>query len=137
MSPHIPGEQKKIAVHAAAEHFTVGDLCFAAFTWPELRLAFQIDVPCRKESLFDIGVDRTDRHIPFRMVRNNLIRRLPLIDQMGYQLVFFASSDLVILIPLLEVLRVSRYLRWAKRASYRYLWEMEHLWSGLSQPLQT
>ena len=92
--PIFRGEQKKIAVHAAAEYFTAGDLCFSAFTWPEFRLAFQIDVPCRKEPLFDIGVDRTDRYIQLRMVRNNLIRRLSLIDQRGYQLVFYCQFGL-------------------------------------------
>lgn len=53
-----------------------------ALAGPELRLAFQVDIPGCKESLIDVGVDGTDGHIQFRMVCYDLIGRLSLIDQM-------------------------------------------------------
>ncbi len=81
-------KQEKIAVHAAPEHFTAGDLCFMALAWPELCLAFQVDVPGSKEPLVDIVIDRADGHVQFRVVCHDLVRGLPLIDQMGYQFVF-------------------------------------------------
>ena len=65
-----------------------------ALTGAELRLAFQVNVPCRKEPLVDIGVDRPDRHVQFRMVCHDLVRGLPLIDQMGYQFVFLCQLGL-------------------------------------------
>ena len=65
-----------------------------ALTGAELRLAFQVNVPCRKEPLVDIGVDRPNRHVQFRVVCHDLVRGLPLIDQMGYQLVFLCQLGL-------------------------------------------
>lgn len=65
-----------------------------ALAGPELRLAFQVDIPGCKESLIDVGVDRTDGHIQLRMVCHDLIRGLSLIDQMGNQLVFLCHFGL-------------------------------------------
>ncbi len=87
-------EQEKIAVHAPGKDFAVGDLCFVALTWPELRIAFQVDIPGCKDSLIDVGVDGTDGHIQFGMVCHDLIGRLSLINQMGYQLVFLNQFGL-------------------------------------------
>ena len=52
-----------------------------ALSWLEMDLPLQIYVPCRKEPLIKIGIHGTDRHIQFRVVCQDMIRRLSLFDQ--------------------------------------------------------
>lgn len=79
---------KEVTVHAPGEHFTVGDLCFMAFTRAKFGFPFQIYVPGSKKPLVNICVKGAHGHIQFRMVCDNLIRRLSLVYQMGNEPVF-------------------------------------------------
>ena len=73
------------------EECSVYDLCFMALSWLEMYLPLQIYVPCRKEPLIKIGIHRTDRHIQFRVVCQDMIRRLSLFDQWRNDLILFVK----------------------------------------------
>ena len=65
-----------------------------ALSWLEMDLPVQIDVPYRKETLIKIGIHGTDRHIQFRVVCQDMIRRLSLFDQRRNDLIFFVKFPL-------------------------------------------
>ena len=65
-----------------------------ALSWFEMNFPFQIYVPCRKEALIKIGIHRTDRHIQFRVVCQDMIRRLSLFNQRRNDLIFFVKFPL-------------------------------------------
>ena len=65
-----------------------------ALSWLEMDLPLQIYVPCRKEALIKIGIHRTDRHIQFRVVCQDMIRRLSLFNQRRNDLIFFVKFPL-------------------------------------------
>src|SRR5699024_11808983 len=62
--------------------------------WFEMDLPLQIYVPCRKEALIKIGIHRTDGHIQFRVVCQDMIRGLSLFDQRGNDLILFVKLPL-------------------------------------------
>lgn len=62
-----------------------------ALTRFELYFAFQIYISCREQSLVQIGIDGSDRKLQFRMIRNDLVRRLSLLNKRGYELVLFTK----------------------------------------------
>ena len=84
----------EVTIQSIGEDGSVRDLCFMALSWPEMDLAFQIYVPCRKEPLIKIGIQRTDRHIQFRVVCQDMIRRLSLFDQWRNDLILFVKFPL-------------------------------------------
>lgn len=57
------------------------------FPWLKADLALQVDIPGSKQSLVQIVIHGPDRHIELRMVGQDLIRRLSLNDQRGYDLI--------------------------------------------------
>ena len=73
----------EIAVSTPGKNSTVGDLRVMAFPGFELHFALQVDVPCGKETLADVGVERSYGHAELRMVCDDLIGRLPLSDERG------------------------------------------------------
>ena len=80
-------ELLEIAVEAAGKHLPVHDLGFMAFACFEPDFSFQIDVATGKQAEFYVLVDGAYRESGFRMLHNNLIRRVPLQDQRGDDLV--------------------------------------------------
>ena len=66
----------EVTIQPVGEDCSVCDLCFMALSWLEMDLSLQIYVPCRKETLIKIGIHGTDRHIQFRVVCQDMIRRL-------------------------------------------------------------
>ena len=83
-----------VTIQPVGEYCSDRDLCFMALSWFEMDLPFQIYVPCRKEALIKIGIHRTDRHIQFRVVCQDMIRRLSLFDQRRNDLIFFVKFPL-------------------------------------------
>ncbi len=81
----------EVTIQSVGEDCSVCDLCFMALSGLEMDLALQIYVPCRKETLIKIGIHRTDRHIQFWVVCQDVIRRLPLFDQWRNDLILFAK----------------------------------------------
>ena len=73
----------EIVVSTPDKNSTVGDLRVMAFPGFELHFALQVDVPCGKEALADVGVERSDRHVELRMVRDGLVGGLSLRDKWG------------------------------------------------------
>ena len=84
----------EVTIQPVGEYCSVRDLCFMALSWFEMDLPFQIYVPCRKEALIKIGIHRTDRHIQFRVVCQDMIRGLSLFDQRGNDLILFVKLPL-------------------------------------------
>ena len=81
----------EVTIQPVGEYCSVRDLCFMALSWLEMDLPLQIYVPCRKETLIKIGIHRTDRHIQLRVVRQDMIRGLPLFDQRRNDLILFTK----------------------------------------------
>ena len=81
----------EVTIQPVGEDCSVCDLCLMALSWLEMDLPFQIYVPCRKETLIKIGIHGTDRHIQFRVVCQDMIRRLSLFDQRRNDLVLFVK----------------------------------------------
>ena len=92
----ITGKAKgaEVTIQPVGEDCSVCDLCFMALSWLEMYLPLQIYVPCRKETLIKIGIHGTDRHIQFRVVCQDMIRRLSLFDQWKNDLILFAKFPL-------------------------------------------
>ena len=84
----------EVTIQPVGEYCSVRDLCFMALSWFEMDLPFQIYVPCRKEALIKIGIHRTDGHIQLRVVRQDMIRGLPLFNQRRNDLIFFVKFPL-------------------------------------------
>ena len=84
----------EITIQPVGEYCSVRDLCFMALSWLEMDLPLQIYVPCRKEALIKIGIHGTDRHIQFRVVCQDMIRRLSLFDQWRNDLILFVKFPL-------------------------------------------
>ena len=81
----------EVTIQPVGEDCSVCDLCLMALSWLEMDLPFQIYVPCRKETLIKIGIHGTDRHIQFRVVCQDMIRRLSLLDQWRNDLILFVK----------------------------------------------
>ena len=71
----------EIGVGPVLENTAVRDLCFVNLSWFEFHFTLQINVSCGQDSHVEIGVNATHRQLQFRMVRNDLVRRLSLPDQ--------------------------------------------------------
>lgn len=65
-------------------------------TFPRLKADFslQVDIPCGKESLVQVSIHSTDGHIELRMVCKDMVRRLPLVDQRGYDFILLVQFSL-------------------------------------------
>lgn len=74
-------QRLKVLIGAVDKNCTVCALCFMALTRSEFHLAFQIDVMCREQALFQIGIHGSDRKIQFWVVGNDLIRGLSLFNK--------------------------------------------------------
>ena len=88
------GKGTEVTIRSVSKDCPVRDLCFMALSWLEMDLPLQIYVPCRKEALIKIGIHRTDRHIQFRVVCQDMIRRLSLFDQWRNDLILFVKFPL-------------------------------------------
>ena len=71
----------EIGIGSALKNTAVRDLCFVYLAWFELHFTFQVNVSCGQDPHVEIGVNATHRQLQFRMVRNDLVRRLSLLDQ--------------------------------------------------------
>ncbi len=71
----------KISKHAPFKNSTVLDLCFMYLTWFKLDFAFEVDISGGENTVIQIRIESPDRHIQFRMVCEDLIGGLPMIDQ--------------------------------------------------------
>lgn len=71
----------KISKHTPFKNSTVLDLCFMYLTWFKLDIALEVDIPDSENAIIKISIESPDRHIQFRMVCDDLIGGLPLIDQ--------------------------------------------------------
>ena len=81
----------EVTIQPVGEDCSVCNLCFMALSRLEMDLPLQIYVPCRKETLIKIGIHGTDRHIQFRVVCQDMIRRLSLFDQRRNDLILFVK----------------------------------------------
>lgn len=84
----------EITVESAAESSPVGYLGIPCFPGTEAYFALQINVACGKQSHIQISVQGTNRHIQFRMIGQDMIRRLSLLDQRCNDLVFLMQFPL-------------------------------------------
>ena len=57
----------------------------------KFHLPFQVDVPCSKKTVIQIGVKSSDGHTQFRVVCDDLIRGLSLCDQRGDDHIFLSE----------------------------------------------
>lgn len=71
----------KISKHTSFKNSTVLDLCFMYLTWFKRDLALETDIPCSENAIIQIRIESPDGYIQFRMVCDDLIGGLPLIDQ--------------------------------------------------------
>lgn len=71
----------EIGVGPVLENTAVRDLCFVNLSWFEFHFTLQINVSCGQDPHVEISVNATHRQLQFRMVRNDLVRRLSLLDQ--------------------------------------------------------
>lgn len=74
----VRGKRLKVSIHPSLKDGTVFDLCVMALTRFEFYLAFEVDIPCGKEALIQIGIKSPDGHIQFGMVCDDLVRGLSL-----------------------------------------------------------
>ena len=81
----------EIGIGSVLENTAVRDLCFVYHAWLELHFTFQVNVSCGQDPHVEIGVNATHRQLQFRMVRNDLVRRLSLLDQRTDDPVFLAK----------------------------------------------
>ena len=84
----------EVTIQPVGEDCSVCDLCFMALSWLEMDLLLQIYVSCRKETLIKIGIHGTNRHIQFRLVCQDMIRRMSLFDQWRNDLILFVKFPL-------------------------------------------
>lgn len=71
----------EIGIGPVLENTAVRDLCFVYFPWFEFHFTFQINVSCGQDSHVEISVNAAHRQFQFRMVRNDLVRGLFLLNQ--------------------------------------------------------
>lgn len=69
----------------------VCDLCFMVFPGFESDFPFQINIPGTKNAIIKIGVHRADGHIQFRMIGQDMIGGLSLLNERGYNSVFLVK----------------------------------------------
>lgn len=71
----------EIGIGPVLENTTVRDLSFVYLSWFEFHFTFQVNVSCCQDPHVEIGVNAAHRQFQLRMVCNDLVRRLPLLDQ--------------------------------------------------------
>ena len=71
----------KVLVSASDENLRMQNLCIMRAAFFEFHFPFQIDISCQQEILVDIVVQSFDRDPQFRMVCQDHVRGLPLLDQ--------------------------------------------------------
>ena len=71
----------EIGIGPPLKNTPVRDLCFVHLAWFELHFTFQVNVSCGQDPHVEIGVNAAHRQFQFRMVCNDLVRRLPLLNQ--------------------------------------------------------
>ena len=81
--PVVRGKGEEVSIHPTLKNSPVFDLCLVALAGLKLNFPFQVDVPCGKEAVIQIGIKGPDRHIQFRVVCEDLVRGLSLRDQRG------------------------------------------------------
>lgn len=74
----VRGKGLKVSIHPSLKDSPVFDLRIVALTGFEFHLPFQVDVPCSKEAVIQIGVKSSDGHAKFRVVSDDLVGGLPL-----------------------------------------------------------
>lgn len=84
----------EIAVKPAVKGSSVGYLLTTAFSGPEAHLAFQVDVAGGKKPHVQVSIQSPDRHIQFRMIDQDVIRRLPLFNQGRNDFIFLVQLSL-------------------------------------------
>ena len=87
-------KRAEVTIQPVGKDCSVCDLCFMALSWLEMDLPLQVYVSGRKETLIKIGIHGTDRHIQFRVVCQDMIRRLSLFDQRGNNPILFVKFPL-------------------------------------------
>ena len=106
----------EIGVSPALENTAVRDLCFVYLAWFELHFTLPGQCFLRSGSHVEIGVNAADRQLQFRMVCNDLVRRLSLLDQRTDDPVFPVKFMLGHTDTGTGLLRHSRYFRSANLA---------------------
>lgn len=81
----------KILIGSIDKNSSVCNLCFVALTGFKFHFAFQIRIPCCEEPLIEVGIKSPDRKIQLRMVGDNLVRRLSLLNERRDDSVFFTK----------------------------------------------
>ena len=71
----------EIGIGPVLENTAVRDLCFVNLSWFEFHFTLQVNVSGGQDPHVEIGVKAAHRQLQFRMVRNDLVRRLSLFDQ--------------------------------------------------------
>ena len=71
----------EVLIRPIDKNSPVCDLCFMTLAWLEFHFAFQVNIPSCEQSLVEIGINCPDRKIKFRMVGDDLIGRLSLLNQ--------------------------------------------------------
>lgn len=71
----------EIGIGPTLKNTTVRDLGFVYLPWFEFHFTLQVNVSCGQDPHVEIGVNAAHRQLQFRMVRNDLVRRLSLFNQ--------------------------------------------------------
>ena len=85
----IRGELTEVGIQSADKNGTLGDLGLMNLPDLELHLTLQVDVSCREQSHVDVVVEGTNGEVQFRMIDEDLVRRLSLKDQRSNDGIFF------------------------------------------------
>lgn len=90
---HKSGQPKRteILIEPVCKNGAVCDLCFMTFPGFESDFPFQINIPGTKNAIIKIGVHRADGHIQFRMIGQDMIGGLSLLNERGYNSVFLVK----------------------------------------------
>ena len=76
-------QRTEITIESVCKSSSVCDLCFVALSGFETGFAFQINISGGKDAFIKIGVHGTDRHIKFRMISQDMIGGLSLLNERG------------------------------------------------------
>ena len=81
----------EIGIGPVLKNTPVGNLCFVYLPWFEFHFTFQVNVSCGQDPHVEIGVNAAHRQLQFRMVRNDLVRGLSLLNQRTNDPVFLVK----------------------------------------------
>lgn len=105
-------QRTEITIEPVCKSSPVCDLGFVTLSGFETGFAFQINISGGKDALIKIGIHGTDRHIKFRMIGQDMIGGLPLLNERGDPPIFLmellsgkvdASSGITKFFPVLSV----------------------------------